>query len=133
MKKFFLTILIISILFAIGYSFTDTKNWAYSFVMSFSFLLLQVFLATCTFYLIKSVLKRTHNGTTLILEMTITFIVILTFIFLIHLVDYLRHQNEVGYTPYKSLIEYFTNELLEATLLTLAYSITIPITNRLVI
>jgi len=131
MKNFILTVLIISILFSVGYSLADTKNWVYSFAMYFSFLLLQVFLATCVFCLIRTILKRIRNETSLILEMSITFIVILTFIYLIHLPDYLRHQNEAGYVPYKSLTEYFNKELAEATLMTIAFSITIPITNRI--
>ena len=127
MRNFILTILIISILFALSQSVTYSNNWFYSFFMSFAFLLMPVFLSTTVLYFIKAIFKRTS----LILQMTIMFLIILISIFLVHLPDYLRHQNEVGYTPYNSLTEYFRKELLMAFLMTIAFSITIPIINTI--
>ena len=59
------------------------------------------------------------------------FLTIMALTVSIHIPDYLRHQNEPGYVPYNSITEYFTKEILEPLLMTIVYSIAIPITNRI--
>ena len=137
MRNFILTILIISFLLALVFSLTgnpslDGNNYfVSSFFLTFGFLLIPVFLSTCLLYLIKAIFKRTHISSSLPLQMTIMFLIIMTLTFVIYIPDYLRHHKEPGYIPYNSMTEYFTNQILEPLLMTIVYSITIPITNRI--
>jgi hypothetical protein len=124
---FALTVLLVCLLVALIVGVTDLNNlFVYSFVMTFGFLLIPGSISTLVLYFIKTVFKQINKPVSIPLQMILMFCILFVTALLLHIPDYLKHQNELGYNWYKSFLEYFNNNLQISFLLSIAFSIAIP-------
>jgi hypothetical protein len=60
------------------------------------------------------------------LQMILMFCILFVTALILHIPDYHKLQNELGYNWYKLFLEYFNNNLQISFLLSIAFSIAIP-------
>jgi len=130
--RIFLTTLTISFFYALTAAFFSITHWTfgdfvYSFVMAFGFILIPLFICVFFFHFLLTIYRWTKRQPTLITQiLTLWFVYNLTSL-LISLPDFIRHQNNNGYLPYKSFAEYFMTNMLEEFINATIFAIAIPL------
>lgn len=99
----------------------------YSFITFSSYSLIFVFLSVLIFHFLLNIFKWTKRDPALIFRILTLGLILYTPVILIHLPDYVRHQNDPTYIPYSSLVAYFKKNMLEGVITATCLSIAIPI------
>jgi hypothetical protein len=129
-------IVLITLTIALFYALTTTVisithrtfgDIIYSFVMTFGFILIPLFICVCIFHLFLNIYKWTKRQPTLIIQILTLWLVYNLSLFFVNLPDFIRHQNNQGYLHYKSFAEYFMTEMLEGFIIATIFSIAIPL------
>jgi cytochrome c biogenesis protein CcdA len=131
-----LTTLTISFFYALTATVISITKWTfgditYSFVMTFGFIIVPLFMCVCVFHFLLHVYRRTKRQPTLIIQiLTLCFLYNLTLL-LINLPDFFRHQNNAGYIRYKSFAKYFTTNMSEGFITATIFAILIPLIDNI--
>jgi hypothetical protein len=130
-----LTTLTIAFLFALIGTIISPTYWTFgdfivSFIMTFGFIIIPLFICVCVFHLVLNIYKRTERQPSLIIQILILWLIYNLFLCLVGLPDFLRHENTPGYVPYKSFAEYFMTNILEGFIIATIFSVSIPVLDK---
>jgi hypothetical protein len=130
-----LTTLTISFFYALMVTAISITSWTfadiiYSFLMTFGFIIIPLFICVCVFHFLLYVYKRTKRQPRIIIQILTLCLVFNLTLFLINLPDFFRHQNNLGYLRYKSFVEYFMTNMLEAFIIATIFAVVIPLLDK---
>jgi hypothetical protein len=130
-----LSTLTIAFLYALIATIISLTRWTvgdaiYSFVTTFGFIIIPLFICICVFYFLLSVYPWTKTQTSMLTQgLTLWFIFNLTLVS-INLPDFFRHQKMAGYVPYKSFQEYFSTNIFEGFVTATIFAFAIPLLDK---
>jgi hypothetical protein len=130
-----LTTLCIAFLYAFTGTLISLPHWTfgyviYSLVMTFGFILIPLLLCVCIFHILLAIYRATKREPPLAIQMLTLWTVYNLFLFLISLPDFIRHQHDKTYFHYRSFVDYFLTNMLEAFIIATSFSIAIPLLDR---
>jgi hypothetical protein len=123
----FIFALIATIISLIDWSF---GNFIYSFIMTFGFIIIPVFVCVCIFHFMLNIYKWTKRKPALIIQILTLCLIFNIFLLLIQFPDFMRHQNDAGYVRYNSFAEYFLTNILEGSINATIFSVLIPVLDK---
>ena len=130
-----LTTLTIAFLYALTSTVISVTHWTfgdiiYLFVTTLGFIIIPLLICVLVFHFLLYVYKRTKRHPRIIIQILTLCLVFNLTLLLINLPDFFRHQNNSGYLHYKSFVEYFITNMLEAFIIATIFAIVIPLLDK---